>query len=163
VENESPWLVPPEPRQKPTAVRRTNIAHLSTLFEGFIAFMSVEKEARPKTITTYRYCFLDFQRFAQAQTKTPLLVSHFSTEMVRAYQYHLNERGLSPTTSRTRLSVLAAFGKWAVRNDRLTKNPWTRSRDQRDASSFPTRYGGKRFKTSSTSARASGTRLFSSS
>src|SRR5262249_28479140 len=40
-----------------------------------------------------------------------------------AYQYDLAARGLHTNTIRVRLATLGSFGKWAVRRERLDKNP----------------------------------------
>ena len=37
---------------------------LSALFEEFCQFLRVEKEATPRSIGTYRWCFGDFEKFA---------------------------------------------------------------------------------------------------
>ena len=46
--------------------------------------------------------------------------------MVRAYQYHLAERGLNVNTVKMQLSVLASFAKWSVRHGRMPSNPFDR-------------------------------------
>jgi site-specific recombinase XerC len=46
-----------------------------------------------------------------------------TADLVRAYQYHLAERGLRATTLRLRFAVLASFGRWAVRGGKLLANP----------------------------------------
>jgi site-specific recombinase XerD len=52
-----------------------------------------------------------------------LLANHFTTEVCREYQYDLSSRGLQTNTVRVRLATLGSFGKWAVRRDRLLRNP----------------------------------------
>jgi site-specific recombinase XerC len=96
---------------------------LATLFEGFTASLAVERGCRPATIRTYRSCFADFLNFAEGNPRTPLAVSRFTLDLVRAYQYHLAERGLSATTVRMRLAVLASFSRWAVRRSKLPAHP----------------------------------------
>jgi integrase/recombinase XerC len=46
-----------------------------------------------------------------------------TADLVRAYQYHLAERGLSSTTVRLRIAILASFARWAVRRSKLPANP----------------------------------------
>lgn len=115
------WLIPPQHRSR-TAPRR-GAPHLATLFEGFTAYLAVERECRPGTIATYRSCFSDFLTFAEGNPRTPLTTSRFTADLVRAYQYHLAERGLSATTVRIRLAVLASFSRWAVQRSKLPANP----------------------------------------
>jgi len=52
-----------------------------------------------------------------------VLISHFTPEMCRAYQYDLSARELKTNTIRVRLATLGSFGKWAVRRERIDKNP----------------------------------------
>jgi site-specific recombinase XerD len=75
---------------------------LSALFEEFCDYLRVEKEAAPKTVTTYRSRFEDFIEFARLETKQPtVLTSHFTVDLCRAYQYALDRRGCqaNPDTS----------------------------------------------------------------
>jgi len=115
------WLIPPRTRYH--AVPRRGTPHLATLFEGFTAYLAVERQCPPGTIATYRACFADFLRFAEGNPRTPLAISRFTADLVRAYQYHLAERGLSATTARLRLAVLASFARWTVRRGKLLANP----------------------------------------
>jgi len=96
---------------------------LSALFEEFGQFQRVEKEAALRSIETYRWCFGDFDEFARNKVGGTVLISHFTAELCRAYQYDLNARGLATSTIRLRLATLGSFGKWAVRRERLEKNP----------------------------------------
>lgn len=96
---------------------------LSALFEEFCHFLRVEKEAAPRTIETYRWCFKDYESFVMKQTGGTVLITHFTADTCRAYQYDLAARGLQTSSIRVRLATLGSFGKWAVRRDRLVKNP----------------------------------------
>ena len=96
---------------------------LSALFEEFCHFLRVEKEAAPRTIQTYRWCFKDYESFVMKQVGGTVLVTHYTAETCRAYQYDLAARGLQTSSIRVRLATLGSFGKWAVRRDRLVKNP----------------------------------------
>lgn len=75
----------------------------------------VEKEAAPRTIETYRWCFKDYESFVMKQIGGTVLVAHFTAETCRAYQYDLAARGLQTSSIRVRLATLGSFGKWAVR------------------------------------------------
>jgi len=116
------WLIPPRTRSR-AVPRRGAPPHLATLFEGFAAYLAVERHCRPGTLATYRWCFADFLRFAEGSPRRPLVISRFTLDVVRAYQYHLAERGLGATTVRLRLAVLASFARWAARNGKLLANP----------------------------------------
>jgi mono/diheme cytochrome c family protein len=96
---------------------------LSALFEEFCRYLRVEREAAPRSIGTYQWCFGDFIEFAQARVGGTVLISHFTPDMCRAYQYDLSARGLKTNTIRVRLATLGSFGKWAVYRERIDKNP----------------------------------------
>jgi len=96
---------------------------LSALFEEFCHYLRVEKEAAPRTIETYRWCFRDYESFVMKQIGGTVLVSHFTAATCRAYQYDMAGRGLQTSSIRVRLATLGSFGKWAVRRDKLPRNP----------------------------------------
>lgn len=96
---------------------------LSALFEEYSHYLRVEKEAAPRTIGTYRWCFKDYESFVMREIGGAVLVTHFIADTCRAYQYDLASRGLQTSSIRVRLATLASFGKWAVRRDKITRNP----------------------------------------
>lgn len=78
------WLIPPRTRSRGIP-RRGAPPHLATLFEGFTAHLTVERQCRPGTLATYRWCFADFLHFAERNPRTPVVG-------------HRLERGWSITT-----------------------------------------------------------------
>jgi site-specific recombinase XerC len=116
------WLIPPRTRSR-AVPRPGGPPHLATLFEGFTAFLVVERQHRPGTLATYRWYFADFLRFAEGNPRTPVVISRFTADLIRAYQYHLAERGLCGATIRLRLATLASVAWWAVQNGKLLANP----------------------------------------
>jgi integrase/recombinase XerC len=96
---------------------------LSAQFEEFCHFLRVEQEATPATIATYQWCFRDYEAFVMKQVGGTVFVTHFTAETCRSYQYDLVGRGLKSNTVRIRLATLGSFGKWAVRRDKLVRNP----------------------------------------
>jgi len=93
------------------------------LFEEFCHFLRVEKGATLATIATYRWCFGDFQAFLMKRTGRTVLLTDFTEEICRSYQYDLAERQLKTGTIRLRVAALGSFGKWMVRRDKLVRNP----------------------------------------
>src|SRR5437879_126015 len=69
------------------------------------------------------WCFGDFEAFVMKHVGGTVLVTHFTAETCRNYQYDLSGRGLKSNTIRVRLATLGSFGKWAVRRDKLVRNP----------------------------------------
>src|SRR5260370_488599 len=117
------WLVAPDTAPKRVADTRRQPMRLSALFEEFCDYLRVEKEAAPRTIETYRWCFRDYESFVMKQIGGTVLVSHFTAETCRAYQYDLAARGLQTSSIRVRLATLGSLGKWALRRDKLARNP----------------------------------------
>ncbi len=52
-----------------------------------------------------------------------MLLTHFTEETCRSYQYDLAGRELKSGTIRVRVATLGSFGKWMVRRDKLVRNP----------------------------------------
>jgi site-specific recombinase XerC len=96
---------------------------LSALFEEFCHFLRVEKGATPAAIATYRWCFGDFVAFVMKQVGGTVLLTHFTEETCRSYQYDLAGRELKSGTIRLRVATLGSFGKWMVHRDKLVRNP----------------------------------------
>jgi len=117
-----PWLTPPHTAPQRVADTRRQPMRLSAQFEEFCHFLRVEQEATPATIATYR-CFRDYEAFVMRQVGGTVFVTHFTAETCRNYQYDLAGRGLKSNTIRVRLATLGSFGKWAVRRDKLVRNP----------------------------------------
>src|SRR5229473_4285393 len=117
------WLIPPGTPSQRVADTRRQPMRLSALFEEFCHFLRVEKEAAPRTIETYRWCFRDYESFVMKPLGGTVLVSHFTAETCRAYQYDLAARGLQTSSIRVRLATLGSLGKCAVRRDQVARNP----------------------------------------
>ncbi len=96
---------------------------LSALFEEFAQYLKVERGASHRSIDTYRRYFGYFMHFAQEQVGGSVLITHFTTELCRGYQYFMASKDLQPGSLRVRLAVLGSFAKWAVKHSRLEKNP----------------------------------------
>src|SRR2546422_7719459 len=118
-----PWLVPPDNPPQRVADKRRQPMRLSALFEEFCQYLRVEREAAPRSIETYRWCSGDFVAFAMQDVGGTVLVTHFTADRCRDYQYSLSTRGLQANSIRVRLATLGSFGKWAVRREKLDKNP----------------------------------------
>ncbi len=117
------WLIPPDNPPQRVADKRRQPMRLSALFEEFCQYLRVEKEAAPRSIETYRWCFGDFESFAMQDVGGTVLVTHFTADRCRDYLYALSARGLQTNSIRVRLATLGSFGKWAVRREKLDKNP----------------------------------------
>src|SRR5216683_1338570 len=117
------WLVPPDTAPQRVADTRRQPMRLSALFEEFCHYLRVEKEAAPRTIETYRWCFKDYESLLMKQIGGTVLVTHFTAATCRAYQYDMASRGLQTSSIRVRLATLGSLGKWAVRRDKIGRNP----------------------------------------
>src|SRR5688500_7282863 len=75
------WLVPPDNLPQRVADKRRHSMRLSALFEEFCHYLRVEKEAAPRSIGTYHWCFFgDFMEFALKKVGGTVLISHFTVE-----------------------------------------------------------------------------------
>ena len=84
---------------------------LSALFEEFCQYLRVEREAALRSVQTYRWCFGDFVQFVMQEVGGTVLVTHFTADRCRRYQYALAARGLQANSVRVRLATLGSFGK----------------------------------------------------
>lgn len=97
---------------------------LSSLFEDFCSYLSVERGCSPRTVVTYRKYFGYFLTFATTEVPgNTVLREHFTPELCRRYQYSMAQRELEAASIRVRLAVLASFGKWSARRGKLSVNP----------------------------------------
>src|SRR5262252_7225826 len=118
-----PWITRPHTPPQRVADTRRQPMRLFALFEEFCHFLRVEKGATPATIATYRWCFGDFLAFVMKQVGGTALLTHFTEETCRSYQYDLANRELKTGTIRLRVATLGSFGKWMVRRDKVVRNP----------------------------------------
>ena len=96
---------------------------LSSLFEEFCSYLSVERGCSSRTVVTYRKYFSYFLTFATTDVPgNAVLREHFTPELCRRYQYSMAQRGLEAASIRVRLAVLASFGKWSARRGKLSIN-----------------------------------------
>jgi len=75
----------------------------------------------PKTISWYSEMLNDFVRFLESGGSRRIL-SEFSTEMVRAFVVHEQERGMSPYTVQGKVRALKAFSSWLFREGYVSDN-----------------------------------------
>jgi integrase/recombinase XerD len=80
------------------------------------------------TIARYTAAVRDFAQWYQLTYKAPFDVRRMIRRHVRAYKDYMmtqakDEEGYSPNTINTRLSGLAAFGKWAAAKNLVAGNP----------------------------------------
>lgn len=82
-----PWLVPPDNPPQRVADKRRQPMRLSALFQEFLAYLQVEKEAANRTVQTYRWCFGDFTEFSRKR---------LGGTVAARYARQLREVGCSP-------------------------------------------------------------------
>ena len=102
---------------------------LSALFEEFLAYLRVEREAALRTVQTYQWCFGDFMEFAATKLGGTVLVVHFDADVCRAYHYDLGARRLqtnSMSARRDRESLRCMAPPPGTRNTCLTPRSATK-------------------------------------
>jgi len=103
----------------------------SALIEAFLEMLSAERGARANTLEAYARDLED----ARAQIRGDL--SRASAEAVEAYVAGLSRRGLSPATSRRRISALRQFYRFCLGENVRADDPTSRLDAPRRARTLP--------------------------
>ena len=85
---------------------------------AFLRYLSLEKDASPHTLRSYRGDLLEFSRFVGPSA--PL--DGVDQRTVRAYLAHLHGRGLDPASVARKLAALRSWFRFLVRRGVLAKN-----------------------------------------
>ncbi len=94
--------------------------------DDFLVFLSIEKNASPKTSQSYQtdlFQMADF--FAHEQGTTPEKVDLTSVDhhLIRKFLADLQQRGLSRSTVARKLAAMRTFFKFLCREEIITRNP----------------------------------------
>lgn len=96
------------------------------LIDHFLAYLTVEKNASPRTIESYQRDLWQFLDFLSQDSQidpasiTPQGVDHL---LIRRYLANLQERGLARTSIARKLAALRSFFKFLCREEILDTNP----------------------------------------
>ncbi len=85
---------------------------------AFLRYLTLEKDASPHTLRSYRSDLLEFQRFLGAGT----LLDGVDQRVVRGYLAHLHARGLDPASVARKLAALRSWFRFLVRRGVLRRN-----------------------------------------
>ncbi|KAF4515925.1 hypothetical protein B566_EDAN000162 [Ephemera danica] len=95
---------------------------------AFVTFLTVERQASPETIRSYRSdlrqltTFLRHSRSAP-QTRHSLPIDDITTDSLRAYLHWLDRKGEKASSLARKLACLRSFYRFHVREGTVTKNP----------------------------------------
>lgn len=101
------------------------------LIEAFLEMLSAERGARPNTLEAYQRDLDD----ARAEMRGGLNTA--APESVEAYVAGLAKRGMSPATTRRRISALKQFYRFMLQENLRSDNPTTRLDPPKRARSLP--------------------------
>jgi len=107
-----------------------------------------------RSIDTYRRYFGYFMQFATEQVGGSVLITHFTPELCRGYQYFMASKDRQPGSLRVRLAVLGSFGSGPSSTAGSRKIPWISSRYRPRRVGFRVYRSGKPWRSSSRAARA---------
>lgn len=93
----------------------------SDLLEQFLAYLSVEKGLRPKSLEAYRKDLQDFLAFLAEKNRSP--TDPALESQVTLFMVHLHDRGLAPRSVARKASALRGFFRFLVREGMITGNP----------------------------------------
>ncbi len=85
---------------------------------AFLRYLSLEKDASPHTLRSYRGDLLEFRRFVGPSDS----LDRVDQRTVRAYLAHLHGRGLDPASVARKLAALRSWFRFLVRRGLLAKN-----------------------------------------
>ncbi|HEY3064499.1 MAG TPA: tyrosine recombinase XerC [Methylomirabilota bacterium] len=86
----------------------------------FLKYLSVEKDASPHTLRSYRSDLTQFQAFAAARGAPS--IADVDGALVRAYLAHLHGRRLEPASIARQLASLRSWCRFLVRRGLLARN-----------------------------------------
>ncbi|MGH7276480.1 MAG: site-specific tyrosine recombinase/integron integrase [Candidatus Rokuibacteriota bacterium] len=97
---------------------------MSDLLSAFLRYLSLEKDASPHTLRSYRSDLLEFQRFmGKGETgDTSAWLRTVDARTVRAHLAHLHARGLDPSSVARKLAALRSWFRFLVRRGVLARN-----------------------------------------
>lgn len=99
---------------------------LATLLDGFLIYLESEKNMAGKTMEAYNSDWMDFISFLETREGlniSGLKVSEIDHGLIRRYLVHLNERGLTKSTSARRLAAIKSFFRYLLKKEMILNNP----------------------------------------
>jgi integrase/recombinase XerC len=91
---------------------------MSEPLAAYLAYLTLEKQASPHTLRSYRGDLREFQAFVGRET--PL--TEVDGRRVRAYLAHLHARGLDAASVARKLAAVRSWFRFLVRRGRLARN-----------------------------------------
>lgn len=88
---------------------------------AFLRYLTLEKDASPHTLRSYRSDLLEFQRFV-GQGEPDVNLRAVDARTVRAFLVHLHARGLDAASVGRKLAALRSWFRFLVRRGRLARN-----------------------------------------
>src|SRR5215831_19212876 len=96
---------------------------LVRLVRGVLSLSPGRKRSDPSDDCYLSMVLREFSGVVMKHVGGTALLTHFTEEMCRSYQYELANRELKTGTIRLRVATLGSFGKWMVCRDKVVRNP----------------------------------------
>lgn len=114
---------------------------LSEAIEGFLSTVEFEYGYSPHTVKAYRRDLADLAAFVVADDPGAepgsMEVSLIDLELLRAWLWQRQQRGLAPSTLARNVATLKSFGKWLEHRRLVLGNPASRLRTPQQSRSLP--------------------------
>ena len=99
---------------------------MNELVDGFLRYLSVEKDCSDHTISAYRRDLKDFYVFVKTINSVPASRKKMPDEhIIRRYLAGLQEKGLARTSVLRKIASLRSFFNYMVREDFIKDSPMT--------------------------------------
>ncbi len=116
---------------------------LDEAIEGYLTTVEFEYGYSPHTVKAYRRDLLDFAEYAdgpdsdEESSSDPLDVDLIDLELLRAWLWERQERGLAQGTLSRNVATLKSFGNWLEHRRLVPANPAARLRAPKKARPLP--------------------------
>lgn len=109
--------------------------HLEAATAAFLAAVRAEYGYSEHTVRAYRRDLQDFAEFAERMAVTRL--EDCELELMRAWLWDRQQRGLAPSTLARNVATLKSFGTWLERTRLVSGNPASRLRTPKAPQALP--------------------------
>jgi tyrosine recombinase XerC len=97
------------------------VTELSDAIEGFIAYVSRERDFSPHSVRAYRSDMNEFAHYCLGQDRTEL--AKIDNLVLRGFLAHLQKAGRARSTIQRRMSAIRSLYGWLMRFGHVTTNP----------------------------------------
>lgn len=96
--------------------------------DGFLNYLTVEKDCSPLTIANYRRDIRIFEAYVDSKGLSDFTWPQLTVLQIRSYLAYMSEKKFARKTIARRISSLRSFYKYLVREGKVSQNPFTKVR-----------------------------------